>query len=169
MSWRLAFLVNVPVGLVMIYLARTTLRETHNERMKLDATGRDPRHAGLYRGGLRVHPGPRERLAGADHHRLAGRRGGVPHRVPVRRAHRGKPGRPVRPVQGPQPGGHLRRGLPGRRRDVHADGADRPLRAGHPGLQRITRGHRLHPVRDRARHRPGRVLAAGVDVQRRGC
>ena len=28
MSWRLAFLVNVPIGLVMIYLARTALRET---------------------------------------------------------------------------------------------------------------------------------------------
>ena len=38
-SWRLAFLVNVPIGLMMIYLARTTLRETHRERMKLDATG----------------------------------------------------------------------------------------------------------------------------------
>src|SRR6478672_7507292 len=38
-SWRFAFLVNVPVGLVMIYLARTTLRETHKERLKLDATG----------------------------------------------------------------------------------------------------------------------------------
>ncbi|WP_123023683.1 MFS transporter [Mycolicibacterium stellerae] len=38
-SWRLAFLVNVPVGLVMIYLARTTLRETHKERLKLDAAG----------------------------------------------------------------------------------------------------------------------------------
>lgn len=38
-SWRLAFLVNVPIGLVMIYLARTSLRETVRERMKLDATG----------------------------------------------------------------------------------------------------------------------------------
>jgi EmrB/QacA subfamily drug resistance transporter len=38
-SWRLAFLVNVPIGLVMIYLARTALRETNRERMKLDATG----------------------------------------------------------------------------------------------------------------------------------
>jgi EmrB/QacA subfamily drug resistance transporter len=38
-SWRWAFLVNVPIGLVMIYLARTTLRETHKERMKLDASG----------------------------------------------------------------------------------------------------------------------------------
>src|ERR1700736_1915305 len=38
-SWRLAFLVNVPIGLVMIYLARTTLRETHRERTKVGATG----------------------------------------------------------------------------------------------------------------------------------
>jgi EmrB/QacA subfamily drug resistance transporter len=38
-SWRLAFLVNLPIGLVMIYLARTALRETQKERMKLDATG----------------------------------------------------------------------------------------------------------------------------------
>lgn len=38
-SWRWAFLVNVPIGLIMIYLARTTLRETNKERMKLDATG----------------------------------------------------------------------------------------------------------------------------------
>ncbi|WP_431232717.1 MFS transporter [Mycolicibacterium psychrotolerans] len=38
-SWRLAFLVNVPIGLVMLYLAQKTLRETHKERMKLDAAG----------------------------------------------------------------------------------------------------------------------------------
>lgn len=38
-SWRWAFLVNVPIGLIMIYLARTTLRETNKERMKLDAAG----------------------------------------------------------------------------------------------------------------------------------
>ncbi|GFM20684.1 MULTISPECIES: MFS transporter [Mycobacteriaceae] len=38
-SWRLAFLVNVPIGLLMIYLARKTLRETNRERLKLDAAG----------------------------------------------------------------------------------------------------------------------------------
>ena len=38
-SWRWAFLVNVPIGFVMIYLARKTLTETHRERMKLDAAG----------------------------------------------------------------------------------------------------------------------------------
>ena len=39
LSWRLAFLVNVPIGLLTIYLAGTTLRETQKERMKLDAPG----------------------------------------------------------------------------------------------------------------------------------
>jgi hypothetical protein len=38
-SWRLEFLVNLPIGLLVIYLAITTLRETQKERMKLDATG----------------------------------------------------------------------------------------------------------------------------------
>ncbi len=38
-SWRLAFLVNVPIGLLVIYLARTMLSETQRERTKLDATG----------------------------------------------------------------------------------------------------------------------------------
>ncbi|WP_332522639.1 MFS transporter [Mycolicibacterium mengxianglii] len=39
LSWRLAFLVNVPIGILMLYLAYTTLRETNKERMKLDAAG----------------------------------------------------------------------------------------------------------------------------------
>lgn len=38
-SWRLAFLVNVPIGLLVIYLGRTMLQETQRERMKLDAAG----------------------------------------------------------------------------------------------------------------------------------
>src|SRR5277367_4997824 len=38
-SWRLAFLVNVPIGLLVIYLARTMLSETPKERMRLDAAG----------------------------------------------------------------------------------------------------------------------------------
>ena len=36
-SWRWAFLVNVPIGLLMIYLAYTTLTETHRAAIKLDA------------------------------------------------------------------------------------------------------------------------------------
>ena len=39
LSWRLAFLVNVPIGLLMLHLARTALQETYRERMKLDAAG----------------------------------------------------------------------------------------------------------------------------------
>jgi EmrB/QacA subfamily drug resistance transporter len=38
-SWRLAFWVNVPIGLLVLYLAHTALRETQRERMKLDTTG----------------------------------------------------------------------------------------------------------------------------------
>ena len=37
-SWRWAFLVNVPIGLLMLYLAHTTLTETHRAAVKLDAT-----------------------------------------------------------------------------------------------------------------------------------
>ena len=58
--------------------------------------------------------------------------------------------------------------LHGRRGAVHRDGADRPLRAGHHGLQRAARRCRLHPVRDRDGHRPGRFLAAGVAVPAAG-
>ena len=38
-SWRLAFLINVPIGIVIIAIAQTQLRETHRERLRLDATG----------------------------------------------------------------------------------------------------------------------------------
>ncbi|MFZ1178516.1 MAG: MFS transporter, partial [Mycobacterium sp.] len=38
-SWRLAVFVSAPIGLLALYLARTALRETQKERMKLDATG----------------------------------------------------------------------------------------------------------------------------------
>jgi EmrB/QacA subfamily drug resistance transporter len=38
-SWRLAFLVNVPIGLLVIHLARVMLPETQRERTRLDAAG----------------------------------------------------------------------------------------------------------------------------------
>ena len=82
-SWRLAFLVNVPIGLLMIYLARTTLRETHKRADEARRRRRDPRHAGLHRRGVRVHAGPGERLGVGRHHRFAVRGRGVPARVPV--------------------------------------------------------------------------------------
>ncbi|WP_099025679.1 MFS transporter [Mycolicibacterium palauense] len=38
-SWRLAFLVNVPIGIVIIAIAVTRLAETRHERLKLDISG----------------------------------------------------------------------------------------------------------------------------------
>ena len=38
-SWRLAFLINVPIGIIIIAVAVNRLRETHRERLRLDATG----------------------------------------------------------------------------------------------------------------------------------
>ncbi|ORW12207.1 MFS transporter [Mycobacterium kyorinense] len=39
LSWRLAFLMNVPIGLLVIYRAHATLNETQSTRMKLDVSG----------------------------------------------------------------------------------------------------------------------------------
>lgn len=38
-SWRLAFVVNLPIGLVVLFLAGTMLAETQKERMRLDVAG----------------------------------------------------------------------------------------------------------------------------------
>jgi len=38
-SWRLAFLINLPIGLLIIWIGRTRLEETRHERLKLDVTG----------------------------------------------------------------------------------------------------------------------------------
>lgn len=38
-SWRLAFLINVPIGLVLIFVARAMLQETDRERVRLDVAG----------------------------------------------------------------------------------------------------------------------------------
>lgn len=38
-SWRLAFLINVPIGIVIVAVAVIKLAETHHERLKLDVTG----------------------------------------------------------------------------------------------------------------------------------
>ncbi|GAT09931.1 arabinose efflux permease family protein [Mycolicibacterium novocastrense] len=38
-SWRLAFLINVPIGIAIITIAVLKLAETHHERLKLDVTG----------------------------------------------------------------------------------------------------------------------------------
>ncbi|MGV0643331.1 MFS transporter [Mycolicibacterium sp. XJ879] len=38
-SWRLAFLINVPIGILIVAVAVYYLAETHHERLKLDVTG----------------------------------------------------------------------------------------------------------------------------------
>lgn len=38
-SWRLAFLINVPIGIVIIVVAVLRINETRHERLKLDVTG----------------------------------------------------------------------------------------------------------------------------------
>lgn len=38
-SWRLAFLINIPIGIVIVGIALTQLRETHRERLRLDIAG----------------------------------------------------------------------------------------------------------------------------------
>ncbi len=38
-SWRLAFLINVPIGIVIIAIAVFNIAETNHERLKLDVTG----------------------------------------------------------------------------------------------------------------------------------
>jgi hypothetical protein len=38
-SWRLAFLINLPIGALIIWIALTRLEETRHERLKLDITG----------------------------------------------------------------------------------------------------------------------------------
>jgi len=38
-SWRLAFLMNLPIGIVIVWIALTRLEETRHERLKLDISG----------------------------------------------------------------------------------------------------------------------------------
>jgi len=39
LSWRLAFLINFPIGALIVWIAVTRLEETRHERLKLDITG----------------------------------------------------------------------------------------------------------------------------------
>jgi EmrB/QacA subfamily drug resistance transporter len=38
-SWRLAFLINLPIGVLIVWIGLTRLEETRHERLKLDITG----------------------------------------------------------------------------------------------------------------------------------
>ena len=74
-SWRLAFLINVPIGIVIIAIAVTRLAETHHERLKLDVTGALLATLGVHVGGVGVHPGPAARLGRSVGDRRRHRRG----------------------------------------------------------------------------------------------
>ena len=167
-SWRLAFLVNVPIGLVMIYLARTALRETNRERMKLDATGAMLATLACTAAVFAFSMGPEKgwisvTTIGSGVVAVAA---AIAFVIVERTAE--NPVVPFELFQRPQPAGHLRRDLAGRRRHVQPDRLHRPVRAGHPGLQRAACGRRLHPVRHRDGHRPGRLFAVGVTVLAKG-
>ena len=111
-SWRLAFLVNVPIGLLVIYLARTALRETQKERMKLDATGAVLATLACTAAVFGCLDGAGEGLAVGHHDRF--RSGGSGRFRGVRRggAHGREPHRAVQPVLRPQPAGHVRGHVP---------------------------------------------------------
>ncbi len=114
MSWRLAFFVNVPIGLVMIYLARTALRETNRERMKLDAAGAVLATLACTAAVFAFSTGPEAGWISV-HHTGFGRTGaGRVHRVRVGGALSREPRRAIRFVLRPQPAGHLRGHLHGR-------------------------------------------------------
>ena len=168
-SWRLAFLVNVPIGLLVIYLAHTTLRETHRERLKLDAAGALLATVACTAAVFGFAQAP-ENGWGSPSTLGAGLIAALAFLAFI--AVERNAVNPVVPVQsfpGPQPAGHVRGHLPRRRGDVHPDRSDRPVCSGHPGLQRSAGRHRLHPVRDRARPRSWASRRNWCRTSRRDC
>jgi len=153
-SWRLAFLVNVPIGLVMIYLARAALRETNRERMKLDAAGAMLATLACTAAVFAFSMGPEKgwvslTTLGSGVVAIAA---GIAFAIVERTAEN-----PVVPFDLFRDRNRLVTFvaiLPGRWRHVQLDRFHRPVRAGHPGLQRARSGRRLHPVRHRDGNRP---------------
>ena len=76
-SWRLAFLINVPIGILIIVIALTRLEETRHERLKLDVTGALLATLACTAGGAGVHPGPAARLGRPVGDRRRRRGGGL--------------------------------------------------------------------------------------------
>ena len=124
-SWRLAFLINVPIGIVIIAIAVTRIAR---DPPRTAETGRHrgaAGHAGLHVGGAGVHPGTAARLDRPVGDRCGRRRRGLLRRVPARRTDRRASARAVLGVRQPQPGDDVRLAVPGGRGDADRDRDDR--------------------------------------------
>ena len=76
-SWRLAFLINVPIGIVIIVDRRVPDRRDPSRAPQTRHHRRAAGHARLHRGRAGVHPGPAARLGRPVGDRRGRRRGGV--------------------------------------------------------------------------------------------
>ena len=151
-SWRLAFLINVPIGIVIIAIAVTRLAETHHERLKLDITGALLATLGCTSAVLVFTQGPPRGwvdpwVIGAG---VAAAVFFIAFLIVERTAE--QPAGAVLGVRQPQPGDDVRLAVPGRRRAADADRDDRPARPGRARLFGAAGRHLLHPVRGRVRH-----------------
>ena len=160
-SWRLAFLVNVPIGLLVIYLASSALRETEKERMKLDAAGGVLATlactAAVFCMSTSAEHGWLSAITlGSGSGGAGGFRGVRPGGT-----HRREPHRAVEPVLRSQPGGHLRDPVFFRWSDFRRNRGDRPVCAERHGLRTAAVSYQLCSVRLRDAHRRDRVHTAG--------
>ena len=167
-SWRLAFLINVPIGIV-------------DHRHRGDPAGRDaPRaaqarrhrgtagHPGLYLGGAAVHAGSGAGLGGPVRDRRGHRLGAVLRRLPGRRAHRGPSASSRCRCSTTATGWRRSSRVLRRRGDAERDGDDRPVRPGRHGLLRAQGRRLLHPVRGGARRGQRSSRRGSPRTSRRG-
>ncbi len=160
-NWRLAFLINLPIGALIVWIAVTRLEETRHERLKLDVTGALLATLGCTAAVLVFTQGPPRGwtdpfVIGAG---VAAVALGIGFFIAERNAD--QPAGAAVTVRRPQPGDDVHLAVHGRRGDADADRHHRALRAGCAGLLRTARRHRVHPVRSRTRpgqcaHRPTR-------------
>ena len=133
-SWRLAFLINVPIGIVIIVIAVLRIGETHHERLKLDVTGALLATLGCTSAVLVFTQGPPR--GWVDPWVIGAAVAAVVFFValPVRRAHRREPVGAVLGVRQPQPGDDVHLAVPRRRGAADGDGDGRPAGAGRARL-----------------------------------
>ena len=115
-SWRLAFLINFPIGVVIICDRADPPRGDPPRAAQTRRHRRAAGHPGLYRRGAGVHPGPAARLGGpvGDRRRAAAAVVlGVAFLIVERSADH--PAGAAVAVPRPQPGDHFRLAVPGRR------------------------------------------------------